>query len=368
MSKPSLTEQLKAKQSEEGAPINTEQGRKTIFEMASDATETEDEEPEYTTGSESEQDDVPTNTKTTKEDTSKWDPEEIMSRFENGEDLSEDEEQYLVDQGYAETVDKDSDAEPNDIEKPQDAEVLEKYFPDEKFKTEEDYSKARDTLYEQYGNIQEELNETKKTTDQIAKVLTDNPEMQGIIKALNKGVSVRAALIEAGFAPSDFEVLEDDDDAEDMIEAQVNAREQKRLKEQQEKEVQENMQQSEKLIEQLQIDDSQKEKLYEKVNTVFQDFIKGKITDDTLNMFSKALNFDKEIEKASEQAARRVRNEKIQLTKKRKTGDGLPKLVSRGRKDTMTKKNEDQFMNSLSSRIIGKPTGLMAMIKAKKGN
>lgn len=359
----SFMSRVAANQSEDGAQPEQEP-KKSVFQMADDASEPDEdqdeaeeeeeeqeEEQEQEQEQEEEQDEKP-----------KFDADKLVERFEKGEELTEEEEEFLVENGFAERTEapeKDTEFTP-----PTDAEKLKQIFPDREFKSAEDFDNAREEFFERFNEVQAELNETKQTTQSIAKVLTENPEMQAIIKALDKGISVRAALIEAGFTAEDFHVLEDDDDKEDMIEAQVNAREQKRIREQQEAERNRNMAESEKRINSLQMDQQQKDKLYERVNTVFDDFTKGIIRPETLEMFTKALNYDSNVSKAVEMAKKEVRNEKIQLVKKRKQGDGMPRLVSKAVR-TNKKVQSDPLIDQISQQAAQRPKSFLDRLKSK---
>lgn len=344
---------VKANQEQSAQP---KEEQKSVFQMASDSSEPEEqEEQEELEEIEQEAPDQEANEE--QEEGPEFNSEDLMARLEQDEELSEEEINFLKDEGLIQVEDVPEFVAPSDLE------TLQGYFPGRKFDSAEDVEQARTELYEKYN---EEIEGRKALTQQVQEItntLNGSDELKDIVKAIQNGRSLRAAIMEAGFSASDFEVQEGDEDEEDMIEAKVNAREKQRQKQKQEEEFKANYAQSTQVIESLEYQPEQKQQVLDKLNKTFQDMTKGIVTKETIEMFAKALNHDSEIEKAEQRAERRIKNQKITILKQKKKGDGQPRIVSRQTRKSTPK--QDPFFSNMTQSIAQKQVRFSDRAKGK---
>lgn len=337
---------VKANQEQSAQP---KEEKKSVFQMASDSSEPEEqEEQEEQEEPEQIEQEVPDQEGNEEQEEQEQNADDLIARLENNEELSDEELEFLKSEGLIEMEEVPEFVAPSDLE------TLQGYFPGRKFDSPEDVEQARTELYEKYN---EEIEGRKALTQQVQEItntLNGSDELKDIVKAIQNGRSLRAAILEAGFSASDFEVQEGDEDEEDMIEAKVNAREKQRQKQKQEEEFKANYAQSTQVIESLEYQPEQKQQVLDKLNKTFQDMTKGIVTKETIEMFAKALNHDSEIEKAEQRAERRIKNQKITILKQKKKGDSQPRIVSRQTRKSTPK--QDPFFSNLTKNVIARST------------
>lgn len=202
--------------------------------------------------------------------------------------------------------------------------------PDMKFETMADYDKAMSLSIEKRDN---ELREVKGTIAIIDEVMAQTPELGEILVELQKGTPLPLALLKAGV---DAEVLDaslyEEKTQEELIRAKI-ALEAKRKEAQASREqLEANQRESEKVFTDWKIKhklkDSQAEKAVQSATSAFSDFLNGKMTERVLDIFLNDVTRESEISAARDNGRIEGKNEKIQIEKKKKAGDGMPSFNS----------------------------------------
>jgi hypothetical protein len=279
------------------------------------------------------------------------------------EDPEGDEEEEEQEEEDPEGDEEEEQEEEDPEELPEWTKEIKDIFPDKTFDTMADYDAA---LVEHLNGLKTTIEEKTKAEEKLVDILNDSPELTSVIQNLAKGISLRVALIKAGFQPEDFSVSDDDDDAEELVKAKLERQEQSKKRREQEQAIQNNIKQSEKAIQKFQetkgIKDSVKEKFLNEVHTMFESVMDGKVTENLLESFWKALNYENDIKKAEDRGMVRGRNQKIVAEKRKKSGDGLPKLNGSTAKNNPKKVEKDGFADSLDRGVSKRPSGFLDIL------
>jgi hypothetical protein len=267
----------------------------------------------------------------TEQESEESENEESESEEPENEETEEDTEEEPGDETEEEESEEDvSDVEDSDVEDvklPIWADKIKGVFPDRTFDSLEDYDNA---ISEHVDTLEKAVETNKQSEAVIIGIFEQHPEIADMVKLMAKGYSPRAALIHAGFTPEDFNVEDGDEDAEQLVEAKIKQKQEAEKRKADKARIESNSRKSQEVIDTFQktkgIKDSVRNEFLAKVEDVFNSFLDANIKPETLEMFWKALNYDSDVRKADSTAFIRGRNEKIQIEKKKKKGDGVPKL------------------------------------------
>jgi len=198
--------------------------------------------------------------------------------------------------------------------------------PDEKIEDE-------DAHYERALSYLEQLeSETAKRRDadkKLLDVLRSEPELEGITRAVMKGVPTRAAIAKY-FDPQDLVPQEGEDDLDAYKQYAQERRQRLEEREKFEKEVEENLSKSEAILVEFtkehNLDDTKKVELIDTVSSMMDDLYKGILPKELLDHVMRSKMKDIEVSKAFEQGEIKGKNEKIEEKKiiAKKTGDNIP--------------------------------------------
>ena len=106
----------------------------------------------------------------------------------------------------------------------------------------------------------------------------------------------------------------------------------------------------EEFANELELDDEQKQKMWDIIQGDVQDLMHGKISKDLLGRYRNALNHDADVDAAREQGKVDGRGEAINAQRKRMNGSGLPDVNGGGDINTEAKKNPRE---ELARRLQG---------------
>lgn len=273
------------------------------------------------------------------EDEEDQDPEEEeQEQEEEGEEEEGEEEDGDI--GDEEEVEKEDGDEEDEEEEAEDedepvaklpvwADKVKDYFPDRNFDSLEDYDTAMSDMVTDLNTV---IQKDQEVNEGLIEVFENNPELKKAFQYMMKGYPANVALVKAGFDADAFNIEPDDENYEKIVEARV---ENKKAKERQKKEnerIQRNANESHKALNEFQkkkgLTDTAKDAFIGKVKSFIDNVIEAKLDESTLEAFYKALNYEKDLSNERKQGVIQGRNEKITIGKKKKEGDGLPRLHS----------------------------------------
>lgn len=232
----------------------------------------------------------------------------------------------------------------------------------QKFESVEAIADHVKTLAEKSKELETAVSEYQANEAKLIEILDAVPEFSSIISSLATGDTLRVALIKAGFGPEDFSVeSETEEDAEALVQAKLERKraieEQKKIQ----KQFADNSAKSEKILESFKqkhgLDDKLSEKLVQSMADFVQKSMNGILTEDSLELFLKAVKFEAEISSAETRGQIKGRNEKIAIERQKRTGDGIPALG--GRSLPMAEKRPSK----LAGLIKSTPTSFTQLLK-----
>lgn len=233
----------------------------------------------------------------------------------------------------------------------------------QKFESVEAVTEHVRTLAEKSKELETAISEYQANEAKLVEILDAVPEFGGIVSSLATGDTLRVALIKAGFGPEDFSIeSETEEDAEALVQAKLERKraieEQKKIQ----KQFQDNSAKSEKVLEEFKAKNGLDDKTSEKVVQAMADFVQkslnGILTEDSLDLFLKAVKFETEVSKAETRGQIKGRNEKIAIERQKRTGDGIPALGSRAVPEEKSKKP-----SRLSGLVHQAPSSFTKLIK-----
>lgn len=348
---------------EQQEEVQEQQSNKTIFQIADEASEpTEDSLDE---GQEAE------THETEEAQQTQFSVEELTQKAET-EDLTEEEIQFLEDQGYqyesAEGEGKKEEEE-EEVDAPLYADLLSDEFPDKEYSSREEYEKD---ITEAYKKKADELKKELESTEMFRNKLAENPDWDAMFKAVTQGKSLRVAMIEAGMTPEDLEFMPEDEDYQQGIDAKVQLELKKKEREAEQIKVQQNIKESENNIIDWQknneVPDNLKAQVLQRANQINENILTGIITPDLLTMIYNHLTIDSKVENARNSGLREGKNQKITRVKKKLKGDGQPRLsgASKASRKISKKPQGDRMIQSMINDYGNKPKSLGAMLRKAK--
>jgi hypothetical protein len=234
----------------------------------------------------------------------------------------------------------------------------------------ENLEEVQNYLYE----VQEEKKalEAEKTEIQNFVDKMSDPTMLEVMKYVGQGFDFPVALIKAGIDESifDLDTLEEPT-AEQVIRAKIEREQAQKEHQKQQAKLQKNMEESNRALVEFQtkegFDEKTKTDLVSLMSKIHSEILDGLVTNETLSIFAKALNYEKVVEeskakiKQAEEAGEiKGMNKKIAIERQKKQGDGLPNLNGPISKELPKKENrllsmvnipEGSFMEKLKRGI-----------------
>jgi hypothetical protein len=232
----------------------------------------------------------------------------------------------------------------------------------QKFETVEAIADHVKTLSEKSKQLETAVSEYQANEAKLIEILDNVPEFSSIISSLATGDTLRVALIKAGIGPEDFSIeSETEEDAEALVQAKLERKraieEQKKIQ----KQFSDNSAKSEKILEDFKakrgLDDKTSQKVVQAMADFVQKSMNGILTEDSLELFLKAVNFETEVERAETKGQIKGRNEKIAIERQKRAGDGIPALG--GRSLPIAEKKP----NKLEGLIRSSPTSFTQLLK-----
>lgn len=207
-------------------------------------------------------------------------------------------------------------------------ERLKNRYPDKDFSDEESFYGQISDDYDDYDKRIEGYEEReRKITDMFAK----DPRSAAFLSDWHNGEDPEIAMIRR-HGEENFRAALDDPEKLDAI-AEANKEyvervaKEKELEEKYKANIQESLQLLEKMKEEKGLDDEQMDAAVDFLIAIGNDAILGKFSAENLELALKALNYDKDVAEAAEEAEVRGKNAKIEeKLRKRESGDGIPAL------------------------------------------
>lgn len=257
--------------------------------------------------------------------------------------------------------DLEEEEKPKDKKKPEDPELVEipgwakkikELYPDQEFKSFEEYDKVVET---HLNGLESKVQNLEMLTNKWGELAVAYPGLDKFIASLEMGQSPVIAAMEMGISPEDFEVYDESElDAEAKILKKHELKKQKEARIKAQKEVEANITNSTKLVDEFttkkKLEESEKDVLVGKINEFVETVNKGIITESFLEFLTKGVRYEKDTKKEAEHAYIKGRNERFQIEKKKKMGDGLPGLQG-GRIPKNNQVDGDDFVDMLDKTL-----------------
>lgn len=232
----------------------------------------------------------------------------------------------------------------------------------QKFETMEAIADHVKTLSEKSKELETAVSEYQANESKLIEILDNVPEFSSIISSLATGDTLRVALIKAGIGPEDFALeSETEEDAEALVQAKLERK--KAIDEQKkaQKQFADNSAKSEKILEDFKakrgLDDNTSQKVVQAMADFVQKSMNGILTEDSLDLFLKAVKFESEVSSAETRGQIKGRNEKISIERQKRAGDGIPALGGR------SLPIQDKKPSKLAGLIKTSPTSFTQLLK-----
>jgi hypothetical protein len=202
----------------------------------------------------------------------------------------------------------------------------------QQFESPEKVNEYLSKVKEDSENLKKEVEDVRAFVEKVS-----DPEMIEILDYVSQGYSLRVAMIKAGLDESIFKIETGDEDAEALVQAKLDRKMALQNQQKELEKLQKNMEQSNKALTEFQseegFDENTKGDLVRLMKEFHEEAMQGLVSKKFLQLFAKALNYEKVVEEAKKkvQEAKEVgkiegRNEKITIERQRVKGDEIPKL------------------------------------------
>lgn len=204
---------------------------------------------------------------------------------------------------------------------------LAKAYPDREFKSDEEHDAGMEELLDDLTNYKDKGQSTNK---KLIAMIEAEPQVGEIMRDCINGATFREALARH-VSPEDLIAVEGDPDYEGWSKNKTAREENVASKQKFADEYAKNISTSEQAItayvEKQGLDETQADAFFQKFDDMLDNINKGIITEEHLDAWMKALNYDSDVIAATEQGKVAGRNENIVATKEAstKTGDGIPR-------------------------------------------
>ncbi len=193
----------------------------------------------------------------------------------------------------------------------------------------EKFGKQFDTDEEMYAWIQSQLSDMSATDGIVGDILEEYPELYAVIQDLEEGKPLEVALA-ANIDIDSLKPLEGEEMYADY-EAARNARKERKAKSEEHRAAfEKNWEDSNKVIhdffEEVAFDDEQTTNFLTKMDEMLANYVNGIVTREFLDVFYRAMNYEKAMESAREAGAIDAKNARIDAERERAEAetDGLP--------------------------------------------
>ena len=263
------------------------------------------------------------------EQESEEESEEEDSKDQEAEDDAEEEESE-----EQEEESEEEESEEEQEEEETEALVIPKYddklrqiLPDREFNTNADYEEATN---EAFTLLLEEREREAKANEVLVNAFNDNPRVLEAVRLLTQGYSDVAAFAAAGIISEDM-VPEDDKNLKDVVKANLKREEARVANQKRLEKLEQNAKKSQEVLSEWKkergISDARYKEFEGKVSDFINFFIEADFTDKSrIDLLYDGFYAKEKIQKAEDTGRIKGRNEKIVIGKKKKNGDGIPKL------------------------------------------
>ncbi len=218
-------------------------------------------------------------------------------------------------------------------------------YPDEEISEDGGYEKAVELLSE-LPTLRDFKRNREEVDAKLQAVFEADPKLGALFAEIVEGKRPFRAILAGHYTPEDLVPQDGDDDYEAYAATLAERKKQFEAQKEQESKMLENIENAEKAFDEFSkekgFDDKAKEEFHGKIHAVLQDMADGVLTPETLSLFYKGLNYEKDKAEAAEIAELKGRNAKVQEEKSQKpNGDGLPD-TSRASGEIVEKKKPEE--------------------------
>lgn len=224
-------------------------------------------------------------------------------------------------------------------------ERLRKKYPEKKFEDDEEiYGQISDD----YDNYEAELEGYRARDKSLSDMFAADPRSAQFLTDMHNGIDPVISLVR-NFGVEIKDVLDDPEMQDKIAEANKDYVERVAKSKKLDEEYEKNMGTTLETLRQFQsergMSDEQIDKLYELLLGIVRDGVMGKFSTETLDMASKALNYDADVATAGEEGEIAGRNAKIvEKLRKSKKGDGTAPIGGKnGQGAAPTRKEQSMF-------------------------
>lgn len=224
-------------------------------------------------------------------------------------------------------------------------ERLRKKYPEKKFEDDEEiYGQISDD----YDNYEAELERYRARDKSLSDMFAADPRSAQFLTDMHNGIDPVIGLVR-NFGVEIKDVLDDPEMQDKIAEANKDYVERVAKSKKLDEEYEKNMDTTLETLRQFQsergMSDEQIDKLYELLLGIVRDGVMGKFSTETLDMASKALNYDADVATAGEEGEIAGRNAKIvEKLRKSKKGDGTAPIGGKnGQGAAPTRKEQSMF-------------------------
>ena len=209
------------------------------------------------------------------------------------------------------------------------------------------YDEDENEYFRQIGSVLDDLEgktaTSQKFMDDMAKWFNEEPEeAMAVLDRVKEGVPLIAGLRRYK-GDEAFTMQEGDEGWDAWQEAEAGRKADRERIQKYADEIKSNTEASdaafEEFAKELELDDEQKQKMWDMIHGDLEDLLHGKISKDLLGRYRNALNHDDDVNAAHEQGKIEGRGEKIEAQHKRMRGSGIPGAEAGG--DIESKPNDD---------------------------
>lgn len=234
------------------------------------------------------------------------------------------------------------------------SEPLRDFLPeDQELNSQEDFQNALQSFSEQY---KEEL----EANESIVSLFENHSEFAALARELSKDKDV-------GFKQALFRVIGEDEESQTVVpnkkkdpegyaEYMLAKKEREREAQAEENKKKQNLSQSDKVVkkfrDQNDFGDEDVNNIMNKAHEMITNISQGKVTEEFLDIMAKGMNYEKAIEKNTQEAEKRGRNEGAKRRKKSDKGDGIPKPSSKGGSSRKSGKKQPGIVEASLKRAI----------------
>lgn len=256
---------------------------------------------------------------------------------------------------------KDSDAE--DQDKDDENEIPENYKelmqtiqdidPEAKIETTDDLIKYSKKIGEDYSTLKKENEENQKIYQEFLEVMENDPVSANFMNDLKNGASFEEAVM-LNVDPENIE-FDENLDTEKLKERKQERQEQYKAMKERQNEIEQNkdvsVQNIESFAKENEYDRKQMASFIDNIQNFMNDYDKGLISKEFLQVLDRAMNADAMADKKAEAARIAARNEKLAADamkkKKKQKGDGIPHLKGNNKVNEETKRDVDDWTKSI---------------------